>query len=279
MKTVTKQFVKKLFPKRPDWSHKGDFGKLLIIGGSKTYSGSPALCGLAALRTGADIAIIAAPERSADIAASFSPDLITEPLEGEYFNHRHLRTVFELAERSDAVVIGGGLGRKRETMRAVLRFLKRIALPCVIDADALYALSDKDEIPEGGKTVLTPHTMEFFNLTKKPVGKEIIKRAELVEKDAKRLGAVILLKGHIDIISDGKKTMINRTGTPFLTKGGTGETITGICGALLARGVEPFEAACAAAYINGAAGELAARKFRQGMLASDILEKIPDIIK
>jgi len=279
METVTKAFVKKLFPRRPAWSHKGDFGKLLIIAGSRRYTGSPALCGLAALRAGVDLVTIAAPQRAADTAASFSPDLITEPLRGDCFNPWHLKTVLETAKGADAVVIGGGMGRRNETIHAVLNFLKNTNLPCVVDADAIHFLAERKEILPGKDFVLTPPPKEFFALAGEHPGTEPKKRAELVKKHAKKLEAVILLKGHTDVISDGRKTMLNKTGSPYLTKGGTGETVTGICGALLARGVGSLEAACAAAYINGAAGELASKQYGPGMLASDLLGKIPEIIK
>jgi NAD(P)H-hydrate epimerase len=95
---------------------------------------------------------------------------------------------------------------------------------------------------------------------------------------AKELGTTILLKGNTDLISDGEQTYLNKTGTPYMTKGGTGDTLAGICGALLARKVEPFEAACCAAYINGNAGKVAGMKFGEGLLASDLLEEIPKVI-
>jgi len=278
MKTVDKKLIKKMFKPREKWSHKGDFGSLLVIGGSKRYSGSPTFNALAAYRTGVDLVTIAAPRRAADIIASFSPDLITYPLDGDYLNERHLDDIFVLAEDSNAVAIGGGLERNEETLTTVKRILKGLTSPCVIDADAIHAVA-KDKKVLRKNFILTPHSHEFYVLTGKKPGTDIKKRTQLVKKEASKLGCIILLKGYIDIISDGKQVTINKTGNPFLTVGGTGDTLTGICGALLARGIDPFEAACAACYINGKAGDRATKKFGEGLMASDLIIEIPNVIK
>ena len=278
MKTVDKSLIKKIFKPREKWSHKGDFGSLLVIGGSKRYSGSPTFNALAAYRSGVDLVTIAAPRRAADIIASFSPDLITYPLEGDYLNESHLDDIFLLAQNSDAVAIGGGLERNEETLTTVKKILKGLTLPCVIDADAIHAVAAEKKLLRDN-FILTPHSNEFYVLTGiKPVT-DIKKRTDMVKKEAPKLGCIILLKGYVDIISDGKQVAINKTGNPFLTVGGTGDTLTGICGALLARKVNPFEAACAACYINGSAGDLAAKKFGEGLMASDLINEIPNVLK
>jgi hydroxyethylthiazole kinase-like uncharacterized protein yjeF len=277
MKPVTGSFVKKLFPRRPEWSHKGDFGKVLVIGGNNRYSGSPAFSAMAAYRAGADMVTVAAPERAANITASFSPDMITYPLDGDFLRPEHLKKISMLSAGSDAVVIGGGLGTERETTRAVLSFLQETRLPCVVDADAISAVSQKKEIIREN-WVLTPHTREFEILTKEKPYTDLGSRMKLVRFFASGLGTTILLKGHVDVISDGKEVFINKTGNPCMTKGGTGDILSGICGALLAAGAAPVEAACASAYINGAAGDLAAREHGCGMMASDMLELITEAI-
>jgi hydroxyethylthiazole kinase-like uncharacterized protein yjeF len=278
MKEVSSGMVRGLFPKRKEWSHKGDFGKLLVVGGSEKYSGSPALAAMAAYRTGADLVTVAAPERAANIIASFSPDVIAYPLRGDFLDSRHTKVLLELAKECDALVIGGGLGRHGETDKAVLGFLKNIRIPCVIDADAIHALArQKETIRE--KWVITPHPKEFRALTHEQPRPDTEDRARLVKYFASKLRTTILLKGNVDMISDGKGVFINRTGNPFMTKGGTGDTLSGVCGALLARGASPLEAACAGAYINGLAGDLAAKEYGEGMLASDMLKFIPRAIK
>ena len=140
MKTIDKKLIKKIFKPRNKWSHKGDYGSLLVIGGSEKYSGSPAFNALAAYRTGVDLVTVAAPTRAANIIASFSPDLITHPLEGDYLNDNHLDDIFILTKDVDAVAIGGGLERNEETLSTVNRTLKGLTLPCVIDADAIHAI-------------------------------------------------------------------------------------------------------------------------------------------
>lgn len=271
MKYVTKALVKKLFPKRDPWSHKGDFGRLLVVGGSRRYTGAPALAALAALRTGCDLVTVAAPERAANITASLSPDLITEPFNGHAFNNWHTHSVLELATQFDAVVIGGGLGRRSETITFVQNFLSRLNKPCVIDADALHAVAINKEVLKPGH-ILTPHSREFLTLSGTEPSRNLKERATQTKKLAEQLNCTVLLKGHIDVISDGKQTLLNRTGSSKMSVGGTGDTLSGICGALLAKKTNPLDSACAAVYINGLAGELAANTFGESMIASDLLK-------
>ncbi|MBU0898444.1 MAG: NAD(P)H-hydrate dehydratase [Nanoarchaeota archaeon] len=279
MREVNLTFVKSLYKKRDLWCHKGDFGKLLIIGGNKKYSGSPALAAMAAYRAGVDLVTVAAPRRVADIIASFSPNIITYPLTGDVLSTTHLKTLLELTNSADAVVIGGGLGTEQPTIKLIQSFLAKTEKPCVLDADALHAVANNKKLIKKN-FILTPHVKEFFTLTGKNLHKSTMQeKEEITEDHALKLGATIILKGHIDIISGSKGTTINNTGSVYMTKGGTGDTLAGICGALLARGVDSEDAAAAAAYINGSAGALAAREYGEGMLATDLLERIPSVIK
>jgi len=283
---VTKDILKNVYKERPRDSKKYDFGLLLVIGGSDFYSGSPALSAMAAFKTGVDMVRIIAPKRAADIIASFSPNLAAYPLEGKWLERKHLATLIAMTESAKvvahgktAVVIGGGMGRSEETKKAILEYLKQVQVPVVIDADAIHALGKKSEIVSGKNFLITPHTYEFFILT----GKEVYKLPEeekikLVYQEAARLQTTILLKGAIDIISDGKEVALNRTGTPYMTVGGTGDTLAGIAGALLARGLSPFEAAEAAAYINGFSGELAGKKFGESLTATDLIDEISNVL-
>ena len=283
---VTKDILKNIYKERPRDSKKYDFGLLIVIGGSDFYSGSPALSALAAFKTGVDMVRIIAPKRAADIIASFSPNLAAYPLEGKWLERKHLATLISITESAKevsrgnmAVVIGGGIGRSEETKKAILEYLKQVQVPVVIDADAIHALGKKSEIVSGKNFLITPHTYEFFILT----GKEVYKLPEeekikLVYQEAARLQTTILLKGAIDIISDGKEVALNRTGTPYMTVGGTGDTLAGIAGALLARGLSPFEAAEAAAYINGFSGELAGKKFGESLTATDLIDEISNVL-
>jgi NAD(P)H-hydrate epimerase len=149
----------------------------------------------------------------------------------------------------------------------------------VLDADAIHAVGKQKAVCTGKSIVFTPHDFEFFALTgitsKGTVGEE---RYELVKKGAQDLCAIIILKGAEDIISDGNEVAVNKTGNAYMTKGGTGDVLAGICGSLIAQGVSPFKAACVAAYISGRAGDIAASRKKQSLLASDVMEAISEAI-
>jgi len=283
---ITKDILKNIYKPRPLDSKKYDFGLLLVIGGSQFYSGSPALSSLAAFKAGVDMVRIIAPKRAADIIASFSPILAAYPLSSDWLTKEHLATLIGFAESAKtvsrgntAVVIGGGLGRSDETQEAVLEFLSQVQIPVVIDADAIHAVGKRPEVIAGKNFLITPHTYEFFVLT----GKEIYQSSDeekikIVQEEAARLQTTILLKGPTDIVSNGEEVAVDKTGTPYMTVGGCGDTLAGICGALMARGIKPFEAAQAAAFINGKAGEVAAAKLKDGMTATDLIEAIPEVL-
>ena len=203
---------------------------------------------------------------------------ITYPLDDE-LKPKHLSEIFSLAKNFHSLVIGCGLKREKTAYQAIREIIKKITLPMVIDAEAIRAVAGKKEILKNKKAILTPQAEEFRILTGEKVKPEVKDRQEKVKKWAYNLKTIILLKGYVDVISDGKRVILNRTGSPFMTKGGFGDTLSGICGALLARNVAPFEAARVAAYLNGRAGELASKKFGEGVLASDIFEFIPQVIK
>ena len=270
--------LKKFYPQRDPWSHKGNFGYVLIVAGSRIYSGSPVLNALGALRAGADLTMIVSCLRAADIAASFAPDLITRPLDKD-LEMKHVGKIVSLAKKFDSLVIGGGLARNEKTYKAIKEIIKAIDLPMVIDAEAIRAAAEEPKILENKNAILTPHAEEFKSLTGEEVMPEIEDRKEKVKKWAGKLKTTILLKGHIDVISDAKEIILNETGSPLMTKGGTGDILAGICASFLAKKFPPLEAAQAAAFINGKAGEMAAEKYAEGLLASNLLEFIPEVIK
>jgi len=266
-----------IYPRRPAWSHKGDFGAVLVIGGSANHTGSPIFNASAALRAGADLAYLVGPKRAMDVAACSMPDFITHPLDGE-LSVRHVSYVLKLSRKATACIIGGGLARTPATYRAIREIIRKISAPMVIDAEAIRAVGQNPSCLNGKIAILTPHADEFFALTGVHVTQSIRAREKEVRTAAKRFSTVILLKGNTDIISDGSKCIRNKTGTPYMTKGGCGDTLAGICGAIVARGIDPLHAAQAAAYINGRAGERAAKKYGEGMLASDLLLEISSVI-
>ena len=290
MEKVTPEIIKELFKEREKDKYyiKYEFGLLLVLGGSDFYSGSPALASLAAFRTGVGMVRIFAPKRAADIIASFSPNLAAFPLEGEKFEKKHIPLLVEniiaakkVAFGNVALVLGGGLGRSLETQEAVCELLSQVEIPVLVDADGIWAISKKIENFKGKNFLVTPHGYEFYVLTGEKIEKDmdLNTKSEIVRKKAKELGMTILLKGHPDIISDGEKIYLNYTGSPYMAVGGTGDTLAGICGALMARKIPPLISALAGAYLNGKAGELAAQKFRDGLLATDVIEFIPEAIK
>jgi len=275
--------LKEIYPPREKWTHKGKNGYLLVIAGSKKYTGSPIFNALAALRAGADLVCCLGPERAMNIAAQFLPDIITFPLVGDYLRKKHLPFILKQIPKFDSLILGCGLGRSLETFQVVLEIIKKANLPMVVDADGIRAISQEKEkissILKEKKIVLTPHSKEFEILTGEKLTTEIGERKEKVKKWAKKLNCLILLKGHLDVISDGQEVFLNETGSPFMTKGGFGDILTGILGAILARKVNLFEAAKAASFINGQAGQLAAEKYGEGLLASDSFEIISQVIK
>jgi len=166
------------------------------------------------------------------------------------------------------------------TQSAIVDFLSENTLPAVIDADAIHALAKNPVVIKGERSIVTPNLFEFRLLTGRDVQNLSDEdKAQVVQAEALKLQATIVLKGRNDIISDGKEVAINKTGGPYLAKGGTGDSLAGIAGALLARGVEPFLAAQAAAYINGLAGETVAKKIGESLTAIDLIETIPEVIR
>jgi len=266
-------------PRAPE-AHKGDFGRLLIVGGSQVFSGAPALVALAALRTGVDITYVATPHRIAHAISSMSPNLITIKLEGDHLNPSNISAIKPYLEKTTAVVMGPGLGLHKETKRTVKEIVgavERVKIPLLLDADGLKAFAEfkrKMRSP----IVLTPHAGEYLILTGKEPHKDLEKRAAEVQKSAKKLGAVILLKGNVDVISDGKRVKLNFSGNPGMTVGGTGDALSGIVGAFLAQGSDPFEGAVAGAFINGAAGDFVEEEKGFHMVPTDILDWIPRVM-
>lgn len=284
---VNKNILKNIYKKRPEDAKKYDYGLLLVIGGSEFYSGSPAFSALAAFKTGVDMVQIIAPKRAADIIASFTPDLAAYPLEGIRLNKEHLSILISMtkgakavAPKKTAVVIGGGMGRSEETQNTILEYLSQVSLPVVIDADGIHTLSKNPEIISQKPFLITPHAYEFFVLTGKDISQfSDEEKIKTVQEEAERLKTTILLKGKIDIISNGQEVALSRIGSPLLTVGGTGDTLAGIAGALMSRGISPFEAGQGAAFINGSAGKLAAEKLGESLMATDLIEAIPEVIK
>jgi len=261
-------------------AHKGDSGRLLVIGGSEVFSGAPALVSMAALRTGVDIVYTAVPERTSHDIASMSPDFITVKLEGNHLNPKNLATLKDYFNVVDAVAIGPGAGLHPETkafMKACIEAVEAAGKPLLLDADGLKAFAEFKrtlKVP----LVLTPHAGEYAIFAGNRLPEDFKARAQAVQKTAAEHGAVVLMKGQVDIVSDGERVKLNFTGNPGMTVGGTGDVLSGIVGALLAQKVDPFEAAVAGAFVNGAAGDFVANQLGYHMVATDLLDFIPQLL-
>ncbi|ASJ11274.1 bifunctional ADP-dependent (S)-NAD(P)H-hydrate dehydratase/NAD(P)H-hydrate epimerase [Thermococcus sp. P6] len=262
------------FALRKGGEHKGQNGKLLVIGGSGEYFGAPYLAAKAASYL-VDLVYLAMPEYPARRISD--PDLILRAFPGENFSKEHLDSLLNLAQRVDAVVIGPGLGLSDETKEFVREFIRSCEKPLVIDADGLKAVNPG--VLDGKRFILTPHAGEFKLLFGvKPEG-SLVERAEVVRKKAEEAGGVILLKGPYDIISDGKTWKYSRTGNRGMTTGGTGDVLAGIVGSLLALGNEPLRAASAGAFLNGLAGDMVKEELGENFTALEVARKVPHAVK
>jgi len=265
-----------LLKKRLADSHKGDNGRVLVIGGSNKYTGAPTLAAIAALRTGVDIVTVAAPEQAAWIINTYSPDLITRKFEGDFFNWDNVKDIIDLSGKFDVILIGPGLGLEPDTLAFTKEIIERVPNPKVIDADALKAIKLAES--EIHHAILTPHSKEFEIMTDETLPKEQEEKIKMLRHFAKN-DNVILLKGHIDLIIDKHKLKSNKTGNPGMTVGGTGDILAGLCAGFLAQTKDLFNSAYNAAYLNGKIGDYLLRTKGYGFIASDFLPLIPEIIK
>ena len=265
-------------PKRNPYSHKGDYGYVLCVGGCRGMSGAIALAGRAALKTGAGLVQCAVPETVLPTVAAWNMEIMTAPLPEDRSGRISLdayREIMRLSETATVVALGPGLGRSLGLTALVARLYREITRPMIVDADALNALAERKfdetwrvEFPR----ILTPHPGEFARLLGHPVPKEEPsaqnERMELTRSFAEKNGTITLLKGHETIITDGKSATINRTGNPGMATGGSGDVLAGIIAGLLAQHLSPLEAAVLGANLHGAAGDRAAKKFGQEPLTA-----------
>ena len=262
-------------------SHKGMFGRLLVVGGSETYHGAPALASIGAQATGVDLVYTAVPETAAEAVAASSSSMIVVKLKGERLTAKNLTQLEPFLEKVDSVALGPGLGLHEDTKDAVLKLIKAAEakqLPMLIDADGLKAFGERRrrlKVP----AVFTPHSREFEVLTGRKAEGDWREKGAIVEAEAKRLGSVILLKGAVDVISDGIHTRFNWTGNPGMTVGGTGDVLSGITAGYIAQGSTPMQAACAGAFLNGAAGDAVYLNKGYHIEAQDLVPYIPLVVE
>jgi len=270
---------------RKSGAKKGDFGRVLVIGGSDVYSGAPALAGMAALRTGCDLVSILAPEPVVPAIREYSPNLMVSSLGSKILQSEVVDLAFEMVTKNDAIVFGPGLGTHPDTIVAVNTLVQKIIeldKPLVLDADGLKAIEGSVIKMNPERAVLTPHWGELKTIMNADLGNpdDLDNRINRAKDAAEQYQATILLKGHVDVIaSPSGQYKINRTGVPAMTVGGTGDVLTGIIASLLSRHPNAYQAGCAGAFISGLAGELAADARGDHIVATDCIEQIPEAFK
>ena len=284
MQDVSSQPLPKLIPRKAE-SHKGDYGRVLIVGGSRGMAGAPALAGKAALRSGAGLVTLAVPQSIQATVAGFEPSYMTLGLgdrDDDCLRVENASEILAAAASRDMLAIGPGLGGDASTTRLVCKLFQSVQQPVIIDADALNALAKSPEVltKPGGVRILTPHAGEFERLTGQACDGETDKRAgqagALCRRDASGQ-TIVVLKGHRTIVADGNKYAVNSTGNPGMATGGTGDCLTGIITALVTQGLSPWEAARLGAHLHGLAGDLAAEKLGEvSLMASDLIGFLPE---
>lgn len=266
---------------RPDDVHKGDCGRVLVIAGSRGMSGAACLSAAAALRGGAGLVTAAVPEGIQSIVAGFEPSYLTAGLPED--ERGRLRTtarerILELVPGQNAVALGPGLGQSPGLLELVAGLYDSVAVPMVVDADALNLLAQRSYLlrrtADQPARVLTPHPGEFARLTGLEIADNPSDRESQAAEFARRHGVILVLKGRGTIVTDGRQLWVNSTGNSGLATGGTGDVLTGLVAALLTQ-MPAFEAARLAVHVHGLAGDLAAEELsKPGMIASDLLTRI-----
>lgn len=281
IRETSRGMVDGLLPVRARETHKGDYGRILLLCGSVGYTGAAALAARAALRSGAGLIFLGVPERVYPILAVKLDEPIVFPLPDGGSGGLTRKAIPEIERRlasSDACLIGPGLGRSPEIWPVVRSVLDHAACPVILDADGLNAAAGHiDRLRGAGcPLLLTPHEGEFTRLG----GDLSLGREQAAVKLAGESGAIVLLKGHTTLITDGQTVYRSRTGNPGMATGGSGDVLAGLLASLLGQGLAPLEAAAAAAWLHGSAGDaVAAERGEYGLTPGDLIEALPRLLK
>jgi hydroxyethylthiazole kinase-like uncharacterized protein yjeF len=280
IRRLNHELVLSLLPDRNPWGHKGNFGKLLLLCGSRGYTGAAFFAAMGALRSGAGLVFLGVPESIYGIEAVKLNEPVIFPLPdaGGRLSADAVPEILTRFPQMDAVLVGPGLGQSEGTLAVVRAVLEKAECPVVVDADGINVLSAHRDLLRGRKlpTILTPHDGEFARLGG-VIGEDRMAAAAAL---AEELGCVILLKGHETCITDGTDGYINPTGNPGMAVGGSGDVLAGVITALLGVGLPPLEAAACGAWLHGAAGDRCAAELGQyGMLPTDMLSALPRLMK
>ena len=273
---------------RDSSSHKGNNGRLLVIGGSKDYSGAPAIAGMAAIGAGADLVYVASPQNAAEAIKSTSPDLIVKSLEGDKLSLKHSDVILSLVDNVDSVLIGPGAGIDEGTSKLFNILVTKIKKPIVLDADALKQV-ELSLIKNREDIILTPHIFEFKSFFKVENDlkldidsydfSKVDENITEFQKIIRQIKGTVVVKGKYDLILSGKKFKINKSGNAGMTVGGTGDALAGISASLLSQGLSSFDSASLATFINGLAGDEAYNIKGNGFSATDLVSYIGSVIK
>ena len=280
IRTLTHPDVRSLLPDRDPWGHKGTFGRILLLCGSRGYTGAAYLSAMGALRCGAGLTFLGVPESIYAIEAVKLNEPVVFPLPDEK-GMLGIISVPEIEKRlpqMDAVLVGCGLGQSPGTFAVVKTVLEQARCPVVLDADGINVLAAHKDILRGRAypTILTPHEGEFLRFGG-TVGEDRMASAAHFSRE---WNSIVLLKGHRTCITDGTLGYRNETGNPGMAVGGSGDVLAGMVVSLLGQGMKPLEAAACAAWLHGAAGDLCAEEIGQyGMLPTDMLTRIPRLLK
>ena len=274
------QSVRNILPDRNPWGHKGSFGKVLLLCGSRGFTGAAYLSAMGALRVGAGLVYLGVPESIYAIEAVKLNEPVVFPLpdEGGKLNEEAIPQILERLPAMDAVLVGCGLGLSEGTSAVVRAVLDQAACPVVLDADGINVLSGHMDVLRGRQkpTILTPHDGEFIRAGGNLGDDRMASAAEFAAEN----DCILLLKGHRTCITDGNIGYLNRTGNPGMAVGGSGDVLAGMIAGLLGQGVEPLKAAACAAWLHGAAGDLCAAELGQyAMLPTDMLSVLPRLLK
>ena len=280
IRRLNHELVLSLLPDRNPWGHKGNFGKLLLLCGSRGYTGAAFFAAMGALRSGAGLVFLGVPESIYGIEAVKLNEPVIFPLPdaGGRLSADAVPEILTRLPQMDAVLVGPGLGQSGGTLAVVRAVLEKAECPVVVDADGINVLSAHRDLLRGRKlpTILTPHDGEFARLGG-VIGEDRMSAAAAL---AEELGCVVLLKGHETCITDGTDGYINPTGNPGMAVGGSGDVLAGVITALLGAGLPPLEAAACGAWLHGAAGDRCAAELGQyGMLPTDMLSALPRLMK
>lgn len=280
IRRIKHENVLAMLPDRDPEGHKGTFGRILLLCGSRGYTGAAYLAAMGALRTGAGLTFLGVPESIYEIEAVKLNEPVVFPLPDED-GMLSLFSVSEIAKRlpqMDVVLIGCGLGQSAGTFAVVKFVLENAKCPVVVDADGINVLKEHKDILRGRvyPTILTPHDGEFLRFGGTIGHDRMVSAAHF----SKEWNSILLLKGHRTCITDGTTGYINETGNPGMAVGGSGDVLAGMIASLLGQGIAPLEAAACAAWLHGAAGDLCAEEISQyGMLPTDMLTRIPRLMK